>query len=100
MTLVLELLGIDNRKIEGVKVKETIIQNLQDALNVVNRADHKGPGSNAARRALMIMITSKKLTHRNQVRAISDLLKVSLRTVQRYIRKRNMLDMDIENNWV
>ena len=48
----------------------------------------------------MTTISSKKLTHRKKVHTISNLLHISRRIVQRYIRRRNMLDENIENNWV
>jgi hypothetical protein len=48
----------------------------------------------------MTTLSSRRLTQRKQVHAISDLLNVSRRTVQRYIRKRNMLDENIQKNWV
>lgn len=47
----------------------------------------------------MTMISSKILSLKKQVHAISQLMKVSRITIQRYIRKRNMLDENIENNW-
>ena len=53
-----------------------------------------------AYRVLMTTISSRKLTHRKKVHAISDLLHISRRTIQRYIRRRNMQDENIENNWV
>ena len=99
MRPVLELLGVDNRKSHAHNINKTIVENLQNAYNKIGNTTRGGDLSNA-RRALMTTISSRKLTHRKQVRAISDVLHISRRTIQRYIKRRNMLDDSIENNWV
>ena len=76
-----------------------LVENLQNAYNRIDNTIQRGDLSNA-HRALMTTISSRKLTHRKQVHAISDVLHISRRTVQRYIKRRNMLDDNIENNWV
>ena len=48
----------------------------------------------------MTTMSSRKLTHRKKVHEIFDLLHISRRTIQRCIRRRYMLDENIENNWV
>ena len=99
MRPVLKLLGVDNRKSHAHNINKTIVENLQNAYNKIDNTTRGGDLSNA-RRALMTTISSRKLTHRKQVRAISDVLHISRRTIQRYIKRRNMLDDSIENNWV
>lgn len=62
MNPVLEFLGVDNKKISpDTLVKETIIENLKEALNCIDNTS-RGVDLSVAHRALMIMITSKKLT--------------------------------------
>ena len=99
MRPILELLGVDNRKTHAHDVNKIIIENLQ---NSYNKIDNTTRGGNliTRHRALMTTISSRKLTHRKQVCAISNLLHISRRIVQRYIKRRNMLDDNIENNWV
>ena len=99
MRPILELLGADNRKNHAHNINKTIVENLQNAYNKIDNTTRGGDLSNA-HRALMTTISSRKLTHRKQVRAISNVLHISRRTVQRYIKRRNMLDDNIENNWV
>ena len=69
---------------------------MQNAYNKIDNTTRGGDLSNA-RRALMTTISSRKLTHRKQVCAISGVLHISRRTIQRYIKRRNMLDDNIEN---
>lgn len=99
MRPILELLGVYNRKNHAHNINKTIVENLQNAYNKIENTTRGGDLSNA-RRALMTNISSRKLTHRKKVRAIFDVLHISRRTVQRYIKRRNMLDDNIENNWV
>lgn len=68
-------------------------------MNLINTTS-RGDDSNVARRALMTTISSKRLSHKRQVKAISELLNISRKIVQRYIRRRKMLDENIEMNWV
>lgn len=99
MTPVLELLGVDNSKSSGGHVKETIVENLQDTLNLIDTTS-RGVDSSVAHRELMTTISSKRLSHKRQFTTISELLYISRKTIQRYIRRRNMLDENIEMNWV
>ena len=93
------MLGVDNRKNRAHNVNKTIVKNSQTTYNKIDNTTRGGDLS-IVHRALMTTISSRKLTHRKQVCAISDLLHISRRTIQRYIRRRNMLDNNIENKYV
>lgn len=99
MRPILELLGFDNRKNHAYNVNKTIVESFQIACNKIDNTTRVCDLS-TARRALITTISSRKLTHIKQVSEIYDLLHISSRTIQRYIRRRNMLDENIENNWV
>ena len=77
-------------------INKTIVENLQ---NAYNKIDNTTRGGNAYRE-LMTTISSRKLTHRKQVCPISYVLHISIRVVQRYIKRINMIDDNIENNSV
>ena len=99
MRPILELLGVDNRKNHGHNVNRIIVENLQIAYSKIDNTT-RGGNLSIACRVLMATISSRKLAHRKQVHAIYDLLHIYRIIVQRYIRRRNMLDENIENNWV
>ena len=63
MRPILELLGVDNMKNHVHNINKTIVENLQNAYNKVDNTTQGGDLSNA-RRALMTIISSRKLTHR------------------------------------
>ncbi|XP_059077196.1 uncharacterized protein LOC131876295 [Cryptomeria japonica] len=88
MTPILELLGVDNKKksLEG-SVNQTVVENLQEALKCI-KSTSQTVDLSVAQRALMTMIPSKKLSQRRQTQAIAQLLNVSRRTVQRYVRQK------------
>ena len=93
------MLVVGNKKSHAHNINRKKVENLQNAYNKIDNTTTRGDLSNACR-ALMTTISCRKLTHRKQVRAIFDALHISRRTVQRYIKRRNMLDDNIENNWV
>ena len=95
----MELLGVDNRKTYVHNVNKTIVENLQTAYKKIDNTTRGGDLS-TSHRVLMTTISSRKFTHRKQVRTIFGLLHISRRTIQIYIRRRNMLDESIKNNWV
>ena len=80
MRLVLELLGVDNRKTHAHNINKTIVENLQNAYNKIDNTSWGGDMSNA-HGALMTTISIRKFTHRKQVRAIFDVLNISRRTI-------------------
>ena len=63
MRSILELLGVDNRKIHAHNINKTIVENLQNAYNKIDNTTRGGDLSNT-RRALMTTISGRKLTHR------------------------------------
>ena len=86
--------GVDNKKNHVHNVNKIIVEILQAAYKKIDNTT-QGDDLSTVHRALMTTISSRKLTHRKKVRAISNLLHIFRRTIQR-----NMLDENIENNWV
>lgn len=97
MSPILELLGVNNKKILEDNVKATIVHNFIDTFNAI---DTKSRVVNLSTtwRAVMTMIMRKDLSQKRQVQAISEMFNLSRRTIQRYIQRRNFLDENIDKN--
>ena len=80
MRLVLELLGVDNKKTHAHNINKTRVENLQNAYKKIDNTS-RGSDLNNAHRALMTTISSRKLTHRKHVCEIFDVLHISRRNI-------------------